>query len=478
MQLLFIIFLGACFPETVEPEPSSVPSTTEATATPVIPVNPPEVNPPNLVIISLDTVSAERLEVYGGAARTPNLNAFAAGGTLFRQAISPFPETALAHWSMLTGALPAVHGDVPAYGDSRYSGPTLAQLLSKAGFNTAAFIGGETLTNRSTGLARGFQLYDDQYPWDRADLKRPGADVAQAATTWIDKQERQQKPYFAFVHFFDAHFPYTPAPPWDTLYDPNYQGTLTGSDADLRPYRDGEKTPTAADIRHIQALYDGELSELDALLGPLLQALDGRNTLVVITADHGESFGHNYWFNHRDALWDEVIRVPLLIRGPGVPANHQVDDQVSLIDVTPTVLKLLNQTIPAPLNGTDKSGLFTSKAASQDIAFAITDPFRKQPQFASRIPTFKRIQKVVNGKATAREQQAYNLSDDPYEMSDGQSVPERLDKAWAAYQAVLQPVIARWQGPKPAKRTPDQSEYDRLKALGYVDEPAKAPTPK
>lgn len=478
MHLLFIVFLSACFPETIESEPSSVSNTTEPTATPVVPTNPAKVNPPNLVIISLDTVSAERLEVYGGGARTPNLNAFAAGGTKFQQAISPFPETALAHWSMMTGVLPAVHGDVPAYGDSRYSGPTLAQSLFKSGFNTAAFIGGETLTNRSTGLARGFQLYDDQYPWDRADLKRPGADVAQAAAKWIEKQETQQQPYFAFVHFFDAHFPYTPAAPWDTLYDTNYQGSLTGSDADLRPYRDGQKTPTSADIKHIQSLYDGELSELDAILGPLLKILERKNTLVVITADHGESFGHNYWFNHRDGLWDEIIRVPLLIRGPGVPANHMIEDQVSLVDVTPTVLSLLKQTVPKPLNGKDRSGLFDTKAPTEDIAFSITDPFRDNPQFSSRIPSFKHIQPVVNGQATSRGQHTYNLFDDPLEMSDGQSVPERLDKSWASYQSGLQPVIARWQGPKPAKRTPNQDEHERLKALGYVDGPATVPTPK
>ena len=97
MHLLFIVLLSACFPETSEPERSDVSNTVEPIATPVVPVNPPTVNPPNLVIISLDTVSAERLEVYGGGARTPNLNAFAAGGTKFQQAISPFPETALAH---------------------------------------------------------------------------------------------------------------------------------------------------------------------------------------------------------------------------------------------------------------------------------------------------------------------------------------------------------------------------------------------
>ena len=174
------------------------------------PAPPVEVRPTSVILISLDTVRADRLAVYGGRAKTPNLQAFAERGTRFERAIANITETALSHWGMLTGALPEVHGNVPATGNSRFTGPTLAERLKASGYATAAFIGGETLSDQSTGLSRGFDLYDDAYEWDRSDLKRPGTEVAARATGWIAEQTG---PYFAFVHFFDAHFPYTPAAP-------------------------------------------------------------------------------------------------------------------------------------------------------------------------------------------------------------------------------------------------------------------------
>ena len=142
----------------------------------------------------------------------------------------------------MTGVLPDVHGNVPANGTSRYTGPTLAELLRNVGYDTAAFIGGETLTDRSTGLSRGFNLYDDQHAWNRDDLKRPGADIAKRSMEWIQSKQKLGKPYFAFVHFFDAHFPYTPAP-WDKKYNPDY--ARSGFRCGLDAFRDGKKTHTS-----------------------------------------------------------------------------------------------------------------------------------------------------------------------------------------------------------------------------------------
>ena len=133
----------------------------------------------------------------------------------------------------------------------------------------------------------------------------------------------QTGPFFAFVHYFDAHFPYTPQAPWDTRYDPDYKGTLDGRDRSLDPYRRGEATPSPRDVEHILALYDGELSELDAALAPLLAAIP-QDAVVIITADHGESFEHDYWFNHRGAFGRRLVvegREPrrILEHGAGLP---------------------------------------------------------------------------------------------------------------------------------------------------------------
>ena len=431
---------------------------------------------PNVILISLDTVRADRLGAYGGRAETPNLNMMAAQGARFDVAIANFPETALSHWAMMTGALPAVHGNVPGTGGSRFTGPTLAERLSGAGYATAAFIGGETLTDRSTGMSRGFQVYDDAYPWDRKDLKRPGDQVVAAAQGWM---KAQQQPYFAFIHLFDAHFPYTPPPPWDTRYNPGYTGELTGSDADLRPYRDGEKTPTAEDIAQVLALYDGELSELDGIIGPILQSADS-NTIVMVTADHGESFSHDYWFNHRDALWDGVIRVPLMVRGPGVKAGHKISTQVELIDIAPTVLGLLGLPPLEQVHGQDRTPELTGKAGAAPgrPAHSITDPTRPNPQVSVRTAAAKVLIQGTDGVS-------YDLRRDSAEAHPTPIPAAVTTAAVQTYQQRLAPVKTKWQGPELPARHPGHEELQRLESLGYIDkvkggdgDPAGAPAPR
>jgi arylsulfatase A-like enzyme len=459
MRWILLLMFG-CSQPVVEPE--------------VVATTPP---PPNVLIISLDTVSAEHLSVYGGRAKTPNLEAMAQAGTTFDAAISHFPETALSHWSMLTGVLPAVHGNVPAHGDSRYTGPTLAERLKAVGYSTAAFIGGETLTKRSTGLDRGFAVYDDRYPWDRKDLKRPGRQVVAAAGAWMQEQGRDDKPFFAFVHLFDAHFPYTPAPPWDEAYATGYTGTLTGSDADLRAFRDGDKTPTQAELAHVEALYDGEISELDEIIAPLLNSETAGQTIVVVTSDHGESFGHDYWFNHRGGLWDEITRVPLVIRGPGVPSGERRTGVVGLVDLTPTLLDLLGLEPLDHVHGVALGPTLSGAESGDRVAFSITDPWRPDPQFAARTSAHKLIAPSENGMPTAADQQRFDLRTDPAELNAAAVLPERFESLGGVYQAKLQAVMARSQGVKPQTREPDAGEIERLKALGYVGEPEAEQAP-
>jgi len=435
----------------------------------------------NLVMISLDTVSAEHMRLYGGTAEAPNLEKLGQDGVVYTNAYTHFPETAISHWTMMTGVLPDVHGDVPANGTSRYTGPTLAERLRDAGYQTAAFIGGETLTDRSTGLSRGFETYDDQHAWNRDDLKRPGKEVADKATQWIEEKKKSGKPFFAFVHFFDAHFPYTPAAPWDKKYDSTYNGSLTGSDADLMPFRDGKKTPTTEDLAHIKALYQGEISELDAILKPLLDAADDDKTMIVVTSDHGESFGHDYWFNHRDGLWDDITHVPLIMNGPNVPPHKRVGALTGLVDVMPTILDVLNLEPLDGVNGTSTRGVWTSPVLRPAI-FSVTDPKRPSPQIAKRTLSQKLIAKRVDGKAIMDGAMRYAMSPDPQEADPTATLSEEFSEIGAEYNALLLPIIKKWQGDVPKKATvkppPTPEEHERLKALGYVDGPAKAPTPE
>lgn len=408
---------------------------------------------PSVVWISLDTVRADRLGVYGGPAATPTLDAFASGAAVYTRAFSHFPETGLSHWSMMTGVLPETHGNVPGAGDSAWTGPTAAELARARGYATGAFIGGITLTASATGLQRGFDVYDDQFTVDPADMKRDGDEVVRRAVAWMGQQTR---PSFTFVHLFDAHFPYTPDDP--RRYDRDYAGPLDGTDATLAPFRNAGKALDDASLRHVRALYDAELTELDATLAPLFKAVP-QDAVVVITADHGESFEHGYLFNHRGSLGDGVLHVPLLIRGAGLAAGRS-DALVGLVDVLPTVAALAGWELPGPVHGSSLVG----QGAARERVWARTDPWMSEgvpdgPLLGLRTTDWK----VVWGATSTR---AWDLHADPSE-DRAVAVPDALSGARDDYAALLEAVVARRRDVT-QQRAPGAEEGAMLEALGYV----------
>ncbi len=424
------------------------------------PVGEAAASPRSILLISWDTVRADHLSLYGGRAEVPNLEALADAGVRFDQAISHFPETAISHWSLLTGVEPAAHGDVPGAGGSRYRGPTLAEIAGASGYATAAFVGGETLTAAASGLHRGFDRYDDRHDWQRTDLKRPGAEVAGRAAAWIREQEG---PWFAFVHFFDAHAPYQPPEPWDRRYDPDYQGSMDGSEGSLRPYRDEGRPISEADRAHAVALYDGEISYLDSLLPALLEAA-GPDAVVALTADHGESFEHGYLFNHRASLWDSTLRVPLVVRGPGTPAGAAVADQVALTDVAPTLLELAGLPGERKMQGRSLAGLAAGSGGGRPLVFSLTDPVMPAPQVAARSLAGKVIWQE-DGRVLG-----YDLAADPLEVTDLGGPPPGLGVSWADYQAHTEQATPLMREPLP-RRHSEPGEAERLQLLGYQDRP-------
>lgn len=405
---------------------------------------------PNILVISLDTVNAETMALYGGPALTPNIAKLAAQGVVVEQAISHFPETCLSHWSMLSGVLPEVHGNAPANRGSIYTGPTLVEIAGAAGYRSAGVIGGITLQDQACGLGRAFDHYDDQVPPNPLDFTRPADQVTQKAVAWI---QQRPGPFVAFVHYFDAHFPYTPDAAYAAQYATGYAGPLSGSDADLLPFRDGGETPSAEELAHIHSLYAAEITQLDAEIAPLLDAVDLSQTIVVITADHGESFGHDYWFNHREALYDQVIRVPLIVAGPGFEAGTRIGQQVGLIDLAPTVLAAAGLPADADMMGTD----FRTRGQSAEVT-AVTDPWRDSHSMAVRSETLKVL-------ITPQEQLGYDLVKDPGEL---QPMPmSNLDEHVQIYGQVLKRYAPRQvAAPKAPEMGPERLE--QLQSLGYI----------
>jgi choline-sulfatase len=284
----------------------------------------------NVLLITIDTLRADYLGCYGRKSiATPNIDALAARGVRFEQAMAQVPLTAPSHACILTGTYPQVHKIRDMGGfvlDEKV--PTLATILSKAGFETAAFVGSAVL-NHYYGLSRGFAVYGDEMKVGPNMKKLPGVVaevrgdvVTQRALDWLDKSA--SKRFFLWVHYYDPHFPYDPPEPYRTRYP---------------------KDP-----------YGGEVAYADEQVGRLLTALEDHQlkerTLVVLMADHGESLGDHGEYTHGVFLYDSTVHIPLLFAGPGVPAGRAVPQQVRSIDVLPTVTNYLGLSAGDKVQGT------------------------------------------------------------------------------------------------------------------------------
>jgi arylsulfatase A-like enzyme/Flp pilus assembly protein TadD len=277
----------------------------------------------NVVLITIDTLRADRLGCYGYTkAQTPNLDRIAAQGVLFTNAVSHVPLTRPSHASIFTGLYPFQHGihdNIASPLNSKI--PTLAETLKKNGYRTAGFVASFVINSQS-GLQRGFDSYDDRFdpkkqPTDFAmNLEKRGNEILEEFQSW---KSSAPAPYFAWLHFYDPHFPYAPPAPYSKSF------------AD-RPY-------------------DGEVAYTDELIGKTLKLLD-KNTLLIITSDHGESLGDHGENAHSYFIYDATLHVPLIFYSPGkIPAKQKVTIQARLIDLFPTILDLVSIQQPSKMTG-------------------------------------------------------------------------------------------------------------------------------
>jgi len=318
---------------------------------------------PNVLLVVIDTVRADHVSCYGyRRATTPTLDALAAAGVLFEQAISQAPWTAASVGSLVTGVYPSVHGidggvewtDNGAPGRLpfvtqralRRSVATLAEILRAHGYRTAGFVSNVYL-NGVFGFGRGFDVYADDhadYSGDVMTRKRRGGETNRRVTQWLDAGRTE--PFFLFVHYNDPHWPYDPPPPFGAEWTAGYTGALTPADTAVVVESEGRPVPQLGpdDVGYLEALYDGEIAYADRNLGALLDRLHSthleRPLLTVVTADHGEEFLDHGSTSHGYTLYDEQIHVPLVVELPGRLRPSRVRAQVRLIDVAPTILEL------------------------------------------------------------------------------------------------------------------------------------------
>lgn len=384
----------------------------------------------NLVIITIDTLRADRVGAYGyAAARTPAIDAAAKSGVRFTHAYAAAPITLTSHASLMTGRYPAGHG-------ARHNGmrldlrtPTLADTLSHAGFATGGFVGAFPL-DRRFGLIKGFQTYGDRMPRGtpgHAVNERPGRMVVDEALAWL--AGNRDRRFFLWVHLFEPHAPY-------------------GNPADPVQQR-----------RPASARYDDEVAEADRQAGRVLDALgaDRASTIVVVAADHGEAFGEHGEIGHSVFVYDTTLHVPLIVSGPGVAPGRTSNEPVDLIDVAPTVLRWLGVT-PFDADGVDlKPVLDGGTLAPRDLyaeSFAPLLDFGWSPLRTLRSGPWKYV--------AAPSAELFDISKDPGETANV------LD-AHRPEAAALLERVQRFSGTDLTKQAASDPEaLARLQALGYA----------
>ncbi|MFK7898230.1 MAG: sulfatase-like hydrolase/transferase [Myxococcota bacterium] len=438
---------------------------------------------PNVLIVTLDTTRHDRVGCYGDPeAQTPTLDALAERGLLFERTYSSVALTLPAHTTIMSGVEPFVHG---VHNNGRFIVPdrleTLAERLGARGYRTGGFVSAFVLDS-SYNLDQGFDIYSDDVTSDSDALsmtvpQRPGAEVVDDLIEWLDEANEEKTPFFAWAHLYDAHFPRNVEPPFDTIRDP----------------------------------YRAEIAYADAQTGRILAALSERglseNTMIIVTADHGEAFGEHDEATHGLLAYDATLRVPLIVAGPGVPQGQREESPAYHRDLVPTLLGLLEMPIPEELTGSDLlarrraadsgdlaySGIDAPEAASASASASASAPASAPERigyFEAHSPKIDLGWEKIEGVRS--EQWKFTAWPPPEELYDVVKDPRELNNLAAQHPEIIDEM--RWQHEELLSRAGvdayassemdlDPAQAAQLAALGYIEavaafEEGKVPDPR
>jgi arylsulfatase A-like enzyme len=458
----------------------------------------------NVLLITMDTVRADHLSVYGyERGTTPNLKDFAREATVYGRAVAAADMTLPAHASMFTGLYPGWHGayvvqtQYPQGRPLSYRYTTLADLLHSHDYSTGAVTANGAFFQRSMGLTKGFAEYHLLLPvrvsgsgelfYLREGARRllslavdtssfegtkaRAADVNRGAFAFL-AHVKDRGPFFLFLNYMDAHMPYVPPAPFNAMFP--------GKDLHFRPFSEhldliaevnsGRRHISAGEERHLVSQYDGGIAYLDSEIGNLLSRLRElgvyENTLIIITSDHGEAFGEHDLLSHGlGFVYQDQIHVPLLIKYPGQHVAQLSDDLVSQVDLMPTVLDGAGISPPSDLQGRSLRLPRTKDAA----------PVYSQAEAMGRVaPSYRRFRGVRHAMFigswklitwTEGAPELYDLAADPDETHNFYRADDPHDKALADRLSAWV-AAAPQKFEEPAKL--DKSSFEKLKSLGYA----------
>lgn len=436
----------------------------------------------NVLLISIDSLRPDHLGCYGYKRDTsPNIDKLARKGATFLNAISTTSWTLPAHISLLTGTEISVHG-VANDGISLHRGiPPLTESIKKAGYRTAAFCSSPYL-NPAFGFDRGFELYhntdlekpefedtiflEDRDKWQEVHEDITSPRIKELAVDWLDRHHGER--FFLFLHMWDPHFDFIPPPPFDTLFDPDYRGGV--SPRHFMFNNDIHENMAPRDLEHIIALYDGEIAFTDHHLGMIfdrmreLGVLD--RTLIVITGDHGTEFFEHGNKGHRTTLYDETVKIPLIVVLPDKNLKGmKIKQQAGIIDIAPTILDYLGLPVVPPMQGHSLLPAVTADRGDGEkpLLLELEDKLK-----ALRTDRYKLLFNTEYQQTTILD-----LAIDPRETH------QHLVTSSPSWAEINRAFYSRWVGNQETAETYRQGEtgpdvnlspeqLERLRSLGYI----------
>lgn len=499
--ILLLVILSGC-----APDPEAGPGDRAAHDSPAglsspLPQGSRSAAPRVVLLVSIDTLRADHLGIYGYHRPTsPMIDMLGREGVVFEDASSPAPWTLPAHASMLSGLYPNRHGANDKGRMLHESIPTLATILASRGYVTAAAVNSRKL-GQLYDLSKGFEEF--LYVEEVAERFTPSTWITDQGMEWLRKFRDER--VFLFLHYFDVHSDYASLPEYERRFVNPYHGKADGGSVQLylfgidpafvsecraNPEQEScrawarvvldESTSRVdfddADRRHLIDLYDAGVRQMDAELGRLIVLLRAEELLdeclIILTSDHGEEFLEHGGVLHSRTHYQEVLRVPLILRGPGIPAGARVATPVSLVDVVPTVLGFLGEEALIPLDGLDLSPLWRAEGETGEGDSDGGELFRSRHLFSEAdfnrvasnvIQTIRQGRYKLHTNRLTGKAELYDLDEDPGEQTD---IAER-EKTIAA--ALLRTLLRRTEAAPKGKIVELSSEdVEQLRALGYL----------
>lgn len=452
--------------------------------------------PPNVVLISVDMLRPDHLKCYGYHRTTsPNIDRLASEGALYENHIASSPWTLPSHASIFTSLPDSLHGCTDTDRALAPSALTLAERFASAGYATAGFFAGPYL-HPAFGLDQGFESYEDcaayaaridgrppsEWAMDEGVMRESHEDVTNvrvfaAVLNWMSG--RPKKPFFLFIHLWDVHFDFVPPPPYDRTFDPDYKGWVDGKNFFFDPRYGPEMD--ARDLEHLLALYDGEIAWTDSIVGRIRAELEKAGildeTVLMLTSDHGTEFFEHGNKGHRQTLYDEVLRTPLIVRfPPKLGAGKRVSGLTRGIDVGPTLLELAGLPQPNDVLGRSLVALAEFPDAPP-VGRAVSELFSVGNNLRSvRTRRWKHLDWIGTPNHAY-----FDLEQDPGELQLRLDFESELGKkAVEGYEAEIEGMnafMARHPVPVTSgakSSNPPAEVIDRLRTQGYVGGESKS----